>query len=495
MTPRLEVKRLPVSLFVAYRCFTELIHYSYKEMSGVTFSLKAHNFTNLFKEVTQVPNSYENATFLDFVVSHEPNIVHDINGPGVNKLMKTPVWMIILMTSILTWVIFANGVIFLCLITSRDALKNNVNVQLLSLSITDMLVGINAIPATFLPMMNHLFSTYESCAIMIYMYLIAQAATLCHTLLICVNRLVTIKRKSSTNGSSNESLRIIFMQIMAIWIGCFLFYSIHFLVFARFGETVNRCSIFLLFADNYLVAVVLLTVPLLVPAQLCTNIIYVYLFIHIRQKLRVVDIVQATQKNPPDEVRLQSYRVQEEPSTSLKTQGDTRTRHHLMIQTESQVTKEHNCSVGYAQTKVRSINEQEADTSTSDKSKCNRNNDPDGEDIAPKTKSKGGDSTHCHDSRTNNNRLGLERQRRVLVTFGILLLTLNLFMTPLDVLGIIEVIRNRPIPNIPRFIFITMAMLNSAFNPVINIWRMKPFRMIMKEKAMKIYELLRFWRT
>ena len=269
-------------------------------------------------------------------------------------------------------------------------------------------------------------------------------------------------------------------------------YSVHFLAFAQFGETVNRCSVFHLFEEKYLVAVVLLSVPLPIPTQLCTNIIYVYLFIHIRRKLRVVDIVQLQPNHSQDRVRLKSCRMQETTASSLNTQGDTHTSHGLMIQSESEVTKGQDISAGYAQSKGRSLYEQEAGTSTAYKSKCNRNPGPDGDaqTIASNTISKHGDG-----SRTNNNRKGLERQRRVLITFGILLSALNLFMTPLFFLGIIETIRNRPLSRIVRFAFVAMAMLNSALNPVINIWRMKPFRLIMKAKAKKIYEWLTFWRA
>ena len=461
-------------------------------MSAVTLSLKSLNFTDWNTDATHIPSSYENATFIDYVDNHETTISHENNDPLANvESMSTPVWLIILMISISTWIIIANGLILWCLVTSRDTLKNNVNVQLLSLSLTDMLVGISVIPGVLLPMTTQ-FSRYESCAILIYMYNVTQAATLCHTLLICVNRLLTIKRKSYINASTNESLKTIFIQIATVWIGCIVFYSIHFSVFSRFGKPVNQCTLLQLFEGNYLVAIGTLTIPLLVPTQLCTNIIYVHLFIYIRQRLRVVGIVQVQPKHSPDRFRLKRYRTQDKPLPSVNNLGDVHTSQREQIPSTS---KETDRRMGYAQTKVQSLSEQEVGTSTAYKSKRKGNNYP-GRNFPETpltTMERGGNETL--QIRTNNSRLGLlERQKRVLVTFGILLISLNIFMTPLDFLGIIELLRNEPLSRRGNVVSssVIMAMLNSALNPAINLWRIKQFRLIMKEKAMSIYELLRF---
>ena len=422
------------------------------------------------------------------------SIVYHINNSNVD-LVKPPVWLTVAMVSVSIWVIIANCLVFMCLVTCRNMLKNSVNVQLLSLSLTDMLVGIMTIPSVFpLTPVRDLFSKYESCAFIIYTYFVAQSATLYHTLIICINRLVAIRRISTVNGITNNTFKTIFIQIVAVWTGCFVFYIIHFLAFARFGETV-RCTSDHLFEDNHLVAFGLLTIPLLVPGHLCINIIYVYLIIHIRQRLGVVGIVQEAPKHSPNIVRLKSFHIHEKPSSSLK--PCKHTSHRSEKQSRFEVKKGLDREGGYAQTKVQSLNEQEVVASTSYKSKCNRNRAPDSDsqEIAPTTMANKETVTDFGRTQTNNNRLGLERQRRVLVTFGILLTALNLFMTPLDFMTIIEIIRNRPLSRSVRIVFVTMAMLNSALNPVINIWRMKPFRELMKQKARKVYESLRFWRN
>ena len=83
----------------------------------------------------------------------------------------------------------------------------------------------------------------------------------------------------------------------------------------------------------------------------------------------------------------------------------------------------------------------------------------------------------------------MKLQRHALVTFGILLLSLNLFMTPLVFLDVIELLLHGYLSRDTYITFVLMAILNSALNPIINIWRIKPFRMVLMEKARK----LRFW--
>ena len=455
-------------------------------------------------DTTRISSSYENATYLDYVESPYENVTNldyvENHVPGmVYNDSSVPVWLIILMISISTWIIMANGLVFVCLVTSRNALKNNVNIQLLSLCITDMLVGIITIPAALMPMFI-LFTTYESCAFVVYIYFVAQSATLCHTLLICVNRLLTIKRKSNVNESNNGTFKSILKQILAVWTGCLLFSSIHFLAFAQFGETVVHCSTVYLFQDNHLVATGLLAIPLLVPPQLCTDFIYVYLFIYVTKRLRSVHVVHVKPNHSPDDARPNTNRGQEKLSQNFKPLGDVRNNHRLMIPSVSEVTKGPVGCIGYTQTRVRSMNVTEVGTSTVSESKCYGDDTLDRklQETAPNTtglniRAKGDSGNERN--RTNNNRLGLEKQRRVLVTFGILLISLNVFMTPLDFLTIIEMFNNGPLSRGLRFIFMTMAMLNSALNPVINSWRIKPFRVIMREKLTKMYELLSFQRT
>ena len=172
------------------------------------------NRTNLYTDAAQIIKASTNTTNLDFGDNNVSNISLDISISHVN-LDNVPIWLIIFIVLICTWIIIANVVVFLCLVTSRKALKINVNVHLLSLSLTDMLVGITTIP-TVLTLITNLFSKYETCACVIYMYFVSQCATLYHTLLISIHRLVTIKRTSNVNDSNNANLKYILLQITTI---------------------------------------------------------------------------------------------------------------------------------------------------------------------------------------------------------------------------------------------------------------------------------------
>ena len=319
--------------------------------------------------ITEIQSSYENATYSDNVENTFENVTI-LDDANINNLdasfFSLPVWLFITMISISTWIIVANSTVLFCLVTSRNALKNNVNVQLLSLSLTDLLVGITTIPGIFFPILFQ-NTKYETCALMMYLYIFSQSATICHTLLIGVNRLLAIKRKTNVE----DSFTTIVLQILAVWGCCFLFSGIHLLSFARFGETVERCSSVYLFGDNELVAHGSLTIPLLIPPQLCTNIIYAYLIIFIRRRSRMVGVLKAAPKQTTNVSALAaSSLTQESQFSKSKTLGDTQA-----TQLPSVDTTGHASSSSAAKTMVQTItHEPQAIPSTASESKCKEDN-------------------------------------------------------------------------------------------------------------------------
>ena len=97
--------------------------------------------------------------------------------------------------------------------------------------------------------------------------------------------------------------------------------------------------------------------------------------------------------------------------------------------------------------------------------------------------SKRGAETYPAITNNKNTHLGrLALQRCALVTFGILLASLNVFMTPIVSVSILDLLWHGTISHDAYLTFASMAMLNSALNPVINIWRIKPFGMVLMEK-------------
>ena len=114
---------------------------------------------------------------------NESKILHNVIETSVQRSIFLN--NIVILISI--WTVLVNGLVFVCLVSSRNILKHNVNVQLLSLSLTDMLVGITMISPVLAAIPN-LFSRSEPCSFLLYMYFVAQAATIYHTFLICVHR-------------------------------------------------------------------------------------------------------------------------------------------------------------------------------------------------------------------------------------------------------------------------------------------------------------------
>ena len=445
--------------------------------------------------LTQIPSSYDNTTYLnnEETTNENVSVLHDVNLDNSDaSFYGLPIWLSISMILISTWIIVANGMVLLCLVSSRNVLKNNVNVQLLSLSFTDLLVGITTAPATLYPIVLR-NTRYETCALMIYMYFCAQSATLCHSLLICVNRLMTIIFKRT-----NVTFKTIMVEVLAVWGFCLLFFVIHFLVFARFGETVKQCSTHYLFEGNADFIFALLTIPPLVPPQLCTNIIYVYLFMYIRKRLRAVGTVNVAQKNITSKNKLASSDVEEKKLLKLTTSEDAQATELVSVTPTGQATElvsvsttGHDSSNSPVKTKIQSLKREPlAGTSADGESKCKVENNTDQKLQTPDDNTRINGTNKNGSNQTSNTRLSWVQQQRAMVTFGIMLMALNVSMTPVDFVAIIEIIVG-PLSRGVRFVFVTMAMLNSAFNPLINVWRIKPFRVIMEEKATQIYESLR----
>ena len=76
----------------------------------------------------------------------------------------------------------------------------------------------------------------------------------------------------------------------------------------------------------------------------------------------------------------------------------------------------------------------------------------------------------------NSRRLGYKRQRRVLITIGMILLAVNIFMTPLNLLSVIELNNGSLLTRKVKFSLMALALMNSVFNPVIYSLRIRPFR-------------------
>ena len=86
--------------------------------------------------------------------------------------------------------------------------------------------------------------------------------------------------------------------------------------------------------------------------------------------------------------------------------------------------------------------------------------------------------------------LAIKGQRDVLVTIGLLLLVLNVFMSPLNAIVIFELINDGLLTRKVKFGLFALSLMNSALNPVIYTLRIKPFRESLKTSYRRIISKL-----
>ena len=82
--------------------------------------------------------------------------------------------LVLILLLVCIWILVINALIFVCLLVSRHSLKTFVNIQMLSFSLTDMFVGICAIPVTLTYQITTAFPYFEACAGIFYGYSISQ---------------------------------------------------------------------------------------------------------------------------------------------------------------------------------------------------------------------------------------------------------------------------------------------------------------------------------
>ena len=182
-----------------------------------------------------------------------------------------------------TWIIIIISLVLVCLVLNKDAMHQFINMQLLGLSITDILVGITAIPMS---LSHYITQNTVLCSVIINGYLVAQTATLYHAFGICFHRYITVKyRKSKTTRRCKGELKRIIFHVAAIW--CFVIglVVIPGACYTRFDNSITGCSLNTMFGDNYIKLLAVINTLLLVP-QLGMNVLYISLFRYLSKKWR-----------------------------------------------------------------------------------------------------------------------------------------------------------------------------------------------------------------
>ena len=448
----------------------------------------------------------------------------------------------IILLSFALLIIAVNALVFVCFLMNRNDFKNFVTVQILGFSITDMLVGLAAIPVILTFQLTTAFPYYETCAAVMYVYCFAQVASLFHAFGICIHRLVIIKRcVVKRDAQPKRMYKIILLQILLVWVVSALVVSVPFLLYGKSGDMANECSLNALFGEKYVIAIAFVN-TILLTLQASVNIIYIYMFrflfntwqrINTTQRLRSSSATHygTGRRDGYAESRIdKTTPIEEKDNTTRLTENRTagssdcsvrkprlsitvpimisdsdKIFHRTNIETKDEVlqfqkqdckgtinktygdaAKDTNCKK-----KLKPfIFQMNTETSTSKAlgiahriyCKQHKNFLPDQCPDVPVRSNNitiPGSQITVDKYQTVGNS-GFKGQRDVLITIGMILLVLNICMTPLNALVIIEIINKTLLTRNVKFILMGMALVNSALDPFIYALRIKPFRQTLR---------------
>ena len=414
---------------------------------------------------------------------------------------------------------------------SRHALKSFVNIQMLSFSLTDLFVGVCAIPVTLTYQITIAFPYFEACAGIFYGYCISQTANLLHAFGICIHRIVIIKRCAGRKETNPDSmLRTLFLQILMIWILSVFLVSIPFGLYGRFGGKLNECSLNTLFGDNYINFVAIMDSILIIP-QIGMNVVYVYMFRFLfttwkginakRKQLRKSStyscrkLISYETETGADEIITENSSKSTILDFSPDKNGLQEAGHTATIKLEIPANESRDNKGKQTSFKIVEeidLKHYQFNFTRAEATLPGRTQSSDGEilflrrlrgNLNLKNRKKVSkdylsqmgasfssgftiDKSKKHFSRlnrrasnySNGRKLGYRRQREVLITIGLILLVVNVFMTPLNLLVIIERISHGFLTRKVKFVIMAFALMNSALNPIIYALRIKPFRRV-----------------
>ena len=463
-------------------------------------------------------------------VASNVTLAYNVSNITYNEAAPSGGILIVFLLLVCIWIIVINALVFTCLLMSRHALKSFVNIQMLSFSLTDLFVGVCAIPVTLTYQITTAFPYFEACAGIFYGYSISQTANLLHAFGICIHRIVIIKRCAGRKETNPESmLRTLFLQILMIWVLSVFIVSIPFGLYGRFGGELNECSLNTLFGDNYIKFVAIMDSIFIIP-QIGMNVVYVYTFRFLfttwkginakRKQLRKSntyscrEMISYGTETGADEIITENSSKStildfSPDKNGLQAAGHTTTIKLEIPANESRDNKGKQKSFK----KVEEINLEhyQFNFTRAEAEILSRTQSGDEETLFLRrlrgnlnfknrkrfsndylSQISGATFSSCfsidkskkHFSRLdrrasnyrNGRKLGYRSQREVLITIGLILLVLNVFMTPLNLLVIIELISHGFLTRKVKFVIMAFALINSALNPIIYALRIKPFR-------------------
>ena len=368
-----------------------------------------------------------------------------------------------------------NTLTFLCLFFNRKTLKQFVTLQLLALSLTDILVGLSAIPLTLTFYGTSAFSSGTICAGIMYGYVVAQVASLFHVFAICLHRFITIKYHRFNSQQNGEGmLKRILWHIVIVWFSAISLSAIPFLRFAKFGNNIEECSLNTLFGDNYLNAFAVM-VAFSVTPQVGVNVVYICLFRFLSKQWSRVDNSTSTRAPISASVDQKSVKICENVDGNIRTCNEDSGIPHIKSDRHNKLDVPKN---------VNPLKSMETDTCIGTAVTCTHSNviGRTNQNVTSPIENTRIEATSFETGGYNSN----NKERDVVCTIGIVLLLLNLCMTPLNLTVLLELIYHEPLSRTVKFIFTFFALLNSGLNPIVYAVKMKSFREIVSRYKCKL---------
>ena len=418
------------------------------------------------------------------------------------------------------------------------------NIQMLSFSLTDMLVGFSAMAAILGYHVPSAFTRYAACAGLFYGYCVAQTANLFHAFGICLHRIITIKGCAGQRETTpNSVLKTLLFHLSVIWTVSLFIVSIPFGVYGQFDKQLSECSLNSLFGEKYINFLTAMGCIFIVP-QMGMNVVYIYMLkflfntwknINSKQK-RFPGLTMLSSNNynnldtPPcvddtmpnnqtkSTTDLNFIRTEVQPQAGETTDKRIDTIKHYIVIGDPDVNDKQKLTISHPSYSLTEYEETYRELCRLDIIEyatgniCDSQGDPAGTiyiheienehifdnipnpvSVINKDAYKNNEATSGHkvlsksrktfaklkrraSKHRHNKKLRYGRQKHVLVTIGMILIAVNVCITPLTFLSLIELLSGGLLAREVKFLFMALALINSGLNPIIYSLRIRPFR-------------------
>lgn len=398
------------------------------------------------------------------------------------------------------WIIMTNSVVVMCFVGSRELQKNLWNLQILSLSFSDVLVGFSSLVVALGYCKPKMLKSYNACSIMFIFYVTSQFASFLHTFCICLHRFITVFfRYKSPRLYQGISKRGILIQVFIVWLVSLLFCMIPFIAFGRWGSSLKSCHLNSLFLDQYNLSISVWNISLLAP-QIVVNIMYLSIYFKLRctwtklttilpmnthdvstrgnvknKGLHLTTITKTANMNERPKPSNLKVHPGQSPCNKFAQLKDIHWRNDEDLEVQSlenrieytEARLQENCT---GPSTSRRIVEGESVTKVDLIKNPNCAIQMNTKHQSSNTRT---DSSNCN---TGQNKLNHSRHSKVLVTVGLILITVNICITPMNLLFIIETLNEGFLSRKTKLTVLVFSLLNSAVNPIIYAFRMKQLR-------------------